>query len=95
MVDFDKLLKLNNKLSQVRILMLEIRHRIDSPVIINDNEVKSLYLNLITEKYDTIELIHGKEFMDTLIKIYEEMELYENCAEMLVQSNQLAKLRKC
>jgi len=83
-----------DKLSKIRILMLEIRHRIDSTVVINDSEVKSLYLNIVTEKYDTIELIHGKEFMNALIKIYEEVELYEDCAEMLAQSNQLAKLRK-
>ena len=95
MEDFDKLLKLDNTLSQVRLIMLEIRSRITDPVIINDQEVKSLYLNIVTEKYDTIELIHGKEFMDALIKIYEEVELYESCAEMLAQSNQLAKLRKC
>jgi len=71
-----------NKLSKIRILMLEIRDRIDVPVTINESEVKSLYLNLITENYKTIRIVHGQEFMNALIDIYAEVELYETCADM-------------
>ena len=74
--------------------MLEIRSRIDDKVVINDSEVRSLYFNLITEQYVTIELIHGSKFMDALIKIYEEVELYETCARIVKQRKELADLKK-
>jgi len=74
------------ELTQVRILMLEIRSRIDQHVTINDSIVKSLCLHLKTRKYDTIKLIHGDEFMRALIQLYEESELYEECAEMIRQT---------
>lgn len=69
--------------------MLEIRDRISEHVIINEQEVKSLHFHLLVKRYDTIEMIHGKEFMRALIKLYEECELYEECAEMLRQSKNI------
>jgi len=62
--------------------MLEIRDRIDVPVTINESEAESLYINLITENYMTIRMVHGQEFMNALIDIYAEVELYETCADM-------------
>jgi len=61
-------------------MMLEIRHRIDEPVEINESTVKSLYLNLLTENYETIMMYHGESFTTELMEIYVECELYETCA---------------
>lgn len=72
--------------------MLEIRSRISEHVMINDQLVKSLHFHLLVKRYDTIEMIHGKEFMCALIKLYEEYELYEECAEMLRQSKTISDI---
>jgi hypothetical protein len=81
-----------NELSYTRILLLEIRDRITDHVVINDLIVKSLHLHLQTKRYDTIEMVYGKEFMDALIKIHEEYELYEECAEMVKQINNIPNI---
>ena len=67
-------------LTQIRLMMLVIRERIASKVEINDSTVSSLALNLISGKYDTIVMYHGQEFAEALLKIYEDCELYETCA---------------
>jgi hypothetical protein len=69
----------DNGLTMIRIMMLEIRNRIDKPVEINNSTVKSLYLNLLTENYDTIMMYHGEEFTTAIMEIYAECELYEKC----------------
>jgi hypothetical protein len=66
-------------LTKIRMLMLEIRHRIDEPVEINDSTVKSLYLNLLTGNYDTIMMYHGESFITAIMEFYAECELYEKC----------------
>ncbi len=68
-----------NGLSMIRIMMLEIRNRIDEPVEINESTVKSLYLNLLTENYDTIMMYHGEAFTTVIMELYAECELYEKC----------------
>ena len=67
-------------LIQIRLMMLVIKERITSEVEINDSTVSSLALNLISGKYDTIVMYHGQEFAEALLKIYEDCELYETCA---------------
>lgn len=74
--------------------MLEIRARIEVPVDITESSVKSLYLNLVTENYSTIRIIHGPEFMKALIDYYSDLELYETCAEMHRQSVEVDQLEK-
>ena len=81
-----------NELTHTRILLLEIRDRISEHVTINDPIVKSLHFHLCVKRYDTIEMIHGKEFMCALIKLYEECELYEECAEMIRQSKAISDI---
>jgi hypothetical protein len=68
-----------NGLSRIRILMLEIRHRIDEPVEINESTVRSLYLNLLTENYETIAMYHGEAFTTVIMELYADCELYEKC----------------
>lgn len=63
-------------------MMLEIRERINDVVEINESTVRSLYLNLITENYDTIMMYHGEEFTTAVMELYAECELYETCALM-------------
>ena len=67
-------------LTQIRLMMLVIKGRIASKVEINYSTVSSLALNLINGKYDTIVMYHGQEFAEALLKIYEDCELYETCA---------------
>jgi len=69
----------DNGLSMIRIMMLEIRSRIEEPVEINESTVKSLYLNLLTENYDTIMMYHGEAFTTGIMELYAECELYEKC----------------
>lgn len=69
-----------NHLTNIRIMMLEVRSRIKGKVEINESTVRSLYLNLITENYETITMYHGEEFADAIMEIYSECELYETCA---------------
>jgi len=69
-----------NGSSMIRVMMLEIRNRIDEPVEINESTVKSLYLNLLTENYHTIMMYHGELFTTTLMELFSECELYEKCA---------------
>jgi hypothetical protein len=69
----------DNGLSMIRIMMLEIRNRIDEPVEINESTVKSLYLNLLTENYDTIMMYHGESFTTAIMELYADCELYEKC----------------
>jgi hypothetical protein len=69
----------DNSLSMIRVMMLEIRHRIDVPVEINESTVKSLYLNLLTGNYETIMMYHGEEFTTELMELYAKCELYEKC----------------
>jgi hypothetical protein len=70
----------DNGLSIIRIMMLEIRHRINVPVEINESTVKSLYLNLLTQHYETIVMYHGEEFTTGVMELYAECGLYEKCA---------------
>ena len=63
----------------VRIMMLEIRNRIDEYVEINESTVKSLYLNLLTDNYGTIMMYHGEDFINQILAMFEECELYETC----------------
>jgi hypothetical protein len=72
----------DHSLSMIRIMMLEIRDRIDEPVEINESTVKSLYINLLTENYDTIMMYHGECFTTAIMKLYAECELYEKCAKI-------------
>ena len=72
----------DNDASMIRIMMLEIRNRIDEPVEINESTVKSLYLNLLTENYDTIMMYHGEEFTTAIMKLYADCELYEKCTKI-------------
>jgi len=69
----------DHSLSMIRIMMLEIRNRIDEPVEINESTVKSLYLNLLTENYDTIIMYHGEAFTTVIMELYADCELYEKC----------------
>ena len=71
-----------NGSSMIRVMMLEIRNRIDEPVEINESTVKSLYLNLLTENYDTIMMYHGEAFTTEIMKLYAECELYEKCNQI-------------
>jgi hypothetical protein len=66
-------------LSMIRVMMLEIRNRIDVPVEINESTVKSLYFNLLVDNYDTIMMYHGEEFTTAIMELYVECELYEKC----------------
>tara|TARA_R110002074_G_scaffold115453_10_gene246394 strand:- start:1851 stop:2144 length:294 start_codon:yes stop_codon:yes gene_type:complete len=72
--------EIENPLTIVRIMMLEVRDRIGGKVEINESTVRSLYLNLIAENYETITMYHGEEFATTIMGIYSECELYETCA---------------
>ncbi len=74
--------------------MLEIRAKIDVPVKITESTVKSLHINMVTENYGTIRIIHGQEFMKALIDYYSDLELYETCAKMHSQSIEVDKLEK-
>jgi len=67
-------------LTKIRIMMLEIRSRINGKVEINESTVRSLHFNLITENYETIRMYHGDEFTTALMEIYSECEMYETCA---------------
>ena len=69
----------DNTLSMIRVMMLEIRNNIEEPVEINESTVKSLYLNLLTENYDTIMMYHGEAFTTVIMELYAECELYEKC----------------
>ena len=69
-------------LLHIRVMMLEIRNRIDVPVEINEGVVRSLYVNLLSGNYDTIMMYHGEEFTTALMKLYEEVEAYEVCAAL-------------
>ena len=69
-------------LTRIRIMMLEIRNSIDVPVEINEEVVRSLYVNLLSGNYDTIMMYHGEEFTTALMKLYEEVEAYEVCAAL-------------
>jgi|TARA_R110000782_G_scaffold66268_1_gene134483 hypothetical protein len=71
--------EIKNHLTIVRIMMLEVRDRIGGKVEINESTVRSLYLNLITENYETITMYHGEEFATEIMGIYSECELYETC----------------
>jgi len=71
-----------NSLTMIRVMMLEIRTRIDEPVEINESTVKSLYLNLLTENYETIMMYHGESFTTTILDLYAECELYEECVKI-------------
>jgi len=70
----------DNTLSMIRVMMLEIRNNIEEPVEINESTVKSLYLNLLTENYDTIMMYHGEAFTTGIMELYADCELYEKCA---------------
>ena len=67
-------------LTLIRIMMLEIRERINNAVEINDSTVRSLYLNLITENYETIMMYHGEQFTTAIMEMYAEVEVYETSA---------------
>ena len=69
-------------LLHIRIMMLEIRNRIDVPVEINEEVVRSLYVNLLSGNYDTIMMYHGEEFTTALMMLYAEVEAYEVCAAL-------------
>jgi len=72
----------DNTLSIIRVMMLEIRNRIDEPVEINESTVKSLYLNLLTANYDTIMMYHGESFTTAIMELYADCELYEKCTKI-------------
>jgi len=72
----------DNTLSMIRVMMLEIRNRIDEPVEINESTVKSLYLNLLTANYDTIMMYHGESFTTAIMELYADCELYEKCTKI-------------
>jgi hypothetical protein len=86
--DIDK-----SNLSIIRIMMLEIRNRIDEPVEINESTVKSLYLNLITKNYGTIMMYHGEAFIASIMELYAEYELYEICAIIKSSINNVNKIK--
>jgi len=72
----------DNTLSIIRVMMLEIRNRIDEPVEINESTVNSLYLNLLTANYDTIMMYHGESFTTAIMELYADCELYEKCTKI-------------
>jgi len=72
----------DNTISMIRVMMLEIRNRIDEPVEINESTVKSLYLNLLTANYDTIMMYHGESFTTAIMELYADCELYEKCTKI-------------
>jgi len=79
-------------LSMIRIMMLEIRDSIYEPVEINESTVKSLYLNLLTENYDTIMMYHGEAFTTGIMELYAECELYEKCTKIKAGINSVNDL---
>jgi len=79
-------------LTHIRVMMLEIRERINDVVEINESTVRSLYLNLITENYDTIMMYHGEEFTTAVMELYAECELYETCTLMRDKIGDVKKL---
>lgn len=71
----------------VRILIYEIRDRYPDVVnfIVTPQDVKSILLYLITKKYDTIMYLYGYKFLIGILKMYEEYENFEECAEIIKQ----------
>ena len=80
---FSKQLYSNHE-TLVRILVYEIRLRNPKAVkfIVNTSTVKSILLHLKTQKFDVLMYLYGHPFVIELLKILEEYEEYEMCAEI-------------
>ena len=83
---FSKQLSANHE-TLVRILVYEIRLRNPNAVkfVPNTSAIKSILFHIKVRRFDTLMLLYSHAFVIELLKLYEEMEIFEVCAAIKTQ----------
>lgn len=68
----------------VRMMIYEIRARNPDAVrfAVTPGDVRSILLCMATERYDTVMYAYGHAFLLEVLRLHEECERYDACAEM-------------